>query len=91
VTGDAPADREKRLKEEIDLSSVEALVVGHHGSKSASCEEYLGAIGGRCALISVGKNTYGLPNAEILERLERFGYTVSRTDTDGTVEIRVHG
>lgn len=91
VTGDAPAEREKKLIGEFDLSIVDALVVGHHGSKSASCEAYLDAIGGRRALISVGNNNYGLPSAEILERLARFGYTVSRTDTDGTVEIRVNG
>ena len=91
VTGDAPAERERKLTEEFDLSLVDVLVVGHHGSKDASCEEYLDAIGGNRALISVGKNNYGLPSAEILERLERFGYTVSRTDSDGTVEIRVHG
>ena len=82
---------ERKLTEEFDLSLVEVLVVGHHGSKDASCEEYLDAIGGNRALISVGKNNYGLPSAEILERLKRFGYTVSRTDSDGTVEIRVHG
>ena len=91
VTGDAPAEMERKLTEEFDLSLVEVLVVGHHGSKDASCEEYLDAIGGNRALISVGKNNYGLPSAEILERLKRFGYTVSRTDSDGTVEIRVHG
>ena len=91
VTGDAPAEREKKLTEEFDLSLVDVLVVGHHGSKSASCEEYLAAIGGDRALISVGKNNYGLPSTEILERLKRLGYTVFRTDTDGTVEIRVHG
>ena len=91
VTGDAPQEREKKLIEEFDLALVDVLVVGHHGSKNASCEEYLSAIGGDRALISVGKNNYGLPSTEILERLERFGYTVSRTDTDGTVEIRVHG
>lgn len=91
VTGDAPAERERKLTEEFDLSLVDVLVVGHHGSKDANCEEYLDAIGGNRALISVGKNNYGLPSTEILERLERFGYTVSRTDTDGTVEIRVHG
>lgn len=91
VTGDAPAAREETLVKEIDLSRVDALVVGHHGSKSASSEAYLAAIGGRSAIISVGKNNYRLPSGEVLERLKSFGYTVYRTDTDGDVEIRIHG
>ena len=66
-------------------------MVGHHGSKSASSEAYLAAIGGRSAIISVGKNNYRLPSGEVLERLKSFGYTVYRTDTDGDVEIQIHG
>ncbi|MBR0208080.1 MAG: DNA internalization-related competence protein ComEC/Rec2 [Oscillospiraceae bacterium] len=91
ITGDAPASKEKELVEKTELSSIEALVVGHHGSKSASCEEYLSALAGGKAIISVGKNNYGMPAAEVLERLETFGYTVYRTDLDGSVEIRVDG
>ncbi len=91
ITGDAPASREKALTQHTDLSGIEAVVVGHHGSRSASSEEYLSAVSGETAIISVGKNSYGLPSPEVLERLARFGYTVKRTDTDGNVEIRIHG
>lgn len=91
TTGDAPAAREAELVRMIALQEIDALIVGHHGSKSASCEEYLSALGGRRAIISVGKNGYGLPSPEILERLRSFGYTVSRTDQDGTVELRING
>jgi threonine dehydrogenase-like Zn-dependent dehydrogenase len=42
-------------------------------------------------IISVGKNNYGLPATEVLERLKAFGYTVYRTDLDGNVEIRIDG
>ena len=91
VTGDAPSSREEALIGQKDLSGIEALVVGHHGSKSSSCEEYLRAVSGGTAIISVGKNNYGLPSPEVLERLSAFGYTVFRTDLDGNVEIRVNG
>ena len=91
VTGDAPAAAEEKLVRECDLAQIDALIVGHHGSKNASCEAYLEAIGGRRAIISVGKNSFGHPASETLERLKAFGYTVSRTDTDGTVEIRIDG
>lgn len=91
VTGDAPASREMLLAENASLSGVDALIVGHHGSKSSSCEEYLAAISGEKAIISVGENRYGLPAPEVLERLAEFGYTVYRTDRDGSVEIRIDG
>ena len=91
VTGDAPASIEKELIRRADLSGIEALVVGHHGSKSSSCEEYLAAVSGKTAIISVGMNSYGLPAPEVLERLGSLGYTVFRTDKDGSVEIRIDG
>ena len=91
VTGDAAAEMEEALAKKLDLSGIDAVVVGHHGSKDAGSEIYLNAIGGRTAIISVGKNNYGLPSGEILERLAGIGYTVYRTDDDGDVEIRLHG
>lgn len=91
VTGDAPAAREKELARSVDLSGIEAIVVGHHGSKSSSSEKYLAAVSGETAIISVGKNSYGLPAPEVLERLVSFGYTVFRTDEEGSVEIRIDG
>lgn len=91
TTGDSPAEREEELTALAELSAVEALVVGHHGSKDASSERLLAEIGGGKAIISAGKNSYGLPAEETLERLARFGYTVLRTDLDGDVELRVYG
>ena len=91
ITGDAPASKEKELAALGDLSGIDALVVGHHGSKSSSCEEFLSEMAGGKAIISVGKNNYGMPATEVLERLKSFGYTVFRTDMDGNVEIRIDG
>jgi competence protein ComEC len=91
ITGDSPASKEKELAALGDLSGIDALVVGHHGSKSSSCEELLSEMAGGKAIISVGKNNYGMPATEVLERLKSFGYTVFRTDMDGNVEIRIDG
>ena len=91
ISGDAPEAKEKTLADRADLSGIEAVVVGHHGSKTSSCEEYLSEMAGGSAIISVGKNSYGLPSPEVLERLERFGYTVYRTDLNGNVELRIDG
>lgn len=89
ITGDSPLNIERKLVQQEDLSGIEVLVAGHHGSRYACAEELLKEAGGQLAVISVGYNTYGHPSEETLERLERNGYTVLRTDQNKTVELAV--
>ena len=64
--------------------------MAHHGSRYSSCEAFLRKMGGGTAVISCGrKNRYGHPAEETLERLEKNGYTVLRTDQNKTVELAV--
>lgn len=87
VTGDASAALERRwLLHALPMDS-ELLVVGHHGSKYASDPAYLRFTGADTAIVSVGYNSYSHPTQETLERLADAGYTVYRTDTDGTITI----
>ena len=79
---------ERELLREHALSGVEYLIVGHHGSRYSSSEELLRGIGADKAVVSVGYNPYGHPTEEVLERLALCGYTVYRTDLDGTLEFR---
>lgn len=89
ITADSYAEQERALLERPGLSDIELLLVGHHGSKYSSPEDFLSALDADCAVISTGYNTYGHPTREVLERLERCGYNTYRTDLDGTVEIRM--
>lgn len=89
VTGDVDEAAERKLLDEHELFGTELLVVSHHGSKDASSEELLRALGARQAVISCGLNSYGHPAAQTLERLAECGYTVFRTDEEGTVEVRI--
>ena len=91
VTGDINRSAERELLRAHELKDLELLVVGHHGSRYASSGELLGSIGADTAVISVGYNTFGHPTHETLERLNAYGYTVYRTDLNGTVEIRING
>lgn len=61
------------------------LKVAHHGSAYGSSEEFLQAVTPQEAAISVGKNSYGHPNPQTLERLRASGARVQRTDEAGTV------
>ena len=83
------AGYELALLEKYPIPDIEVLVVGHHGSKYSSCREFLAATRPEIAVISVGRNSYGHPASETLERLEEAGALVRRTDREGTITI--HG
>ena len=88
-TGDAGERAEPLLiarSGEVDL-----LKVGHHGSRTATTEEFLGRIAARAAVISVGTNTYGHPSAAATGRLRAHGIPVWRTDQDGEVTVTTDG
>jgi competence protein ComEC len=92
ITGDADSFVEKMLVKYRDIPDIEVLVVGHHGSKNSSCEEFLRATAPELAVVSAGAdNSYGHPAPEALERLEALGSQVHRTDEEGSVTIWVRG
>ena len=93
LTGDSPVSIEKELVEKMkDKLDVEILQVGHHGSKSSTSQVWLEATSPEIAVIQVGKdNRYGHPNQEVLERLEKYGIKILRTDQDGDIKFLSDG
>ena len=85
VTGDAGAQTEKQLLRRAALPREELLVVGHHGSRSATSEALLRRTMPVNAVVSVGGNSYGHPTQEVLDRLAACGTAVYRTDKCGNV------
>ena len=85
-TGDASSKIEKEIiKENID---VDVLKVGHHGSKSSTCEQFVKEITPKYGIISVGKNYYGHPNKEVLDILDKYDVKTYRTDINGTIRFK---
>jgi competence protein ComEC len=94
LPGDAEKQAEREILAESPAGSLRAdvLKVGHHGSKNSTTEEFLAAVHPRVAVISAGAdNPYGHPSPELLERLEKAGVRVLRTDRDGAVHILTDG
>lgn len=85
-TGDAGEETEARILSFLP-GPVDVLKVGHHGSKFSSSEKFLSAVRPKVAVIEVGKNTYGHPTAEALNRLGSAGARVFRTDRDGLIKL----
>lgn len=73
------------------VGRVAVLKVGHHGSASASGEEWLRSVRPRVCVISVGPNRFGHPASLTLWRLRQAGCAVYRTDRDGTIEVATDG
>lgn len=85
ITGDLPQAAEERLLQREALPDIEVLIAGHHGSKHSTGEAFLAAVRPETAVISVGRNHFGHPAQEVLDRLSDAGAKVYRTDRDGTI------
>jgi competence protein ComEC len=90
MAGDLPTDHEDELARNFDLSGVDVLKVGHHGSHTSTSAFFVGELNPDVAVISVGKgNKYGHPHADTLKNLE--GREVHRTDEEGEIRLITDG
>ena len=86
--GDAGIVKEKDILEKYNMSNIDVLKVGHHGSKTSSSKKFIDEINPKYGVISVGKNNkYGHPNKEILNTLSNS--KIYRTDEDGSIMFKI--
>ena len=86
--GDASQEREKDILEKYNLTYIDFLKVGHHGSNTSSSKVFIDSINPKYSLISVGKNNrYGHPNKEVLNNLENS--KIYRTDKNGSILFKI--
>ena len=91
LEGDAEKAVERRIARLHPLHA-DLLKVGHHGSATSTTPEILAAAKPAFAVISVGFHTsYGLPKADVLERLQSAGVHIYRTDLNGAVTFYLDG
>lgn len=86
MCGDAEAISEKAMTAGNVELDADVLKLGHHGSSTSSCDEFLRAVDPEYAVISCGQNnSYGHPHRETMEKLQSMGISFFRTDEQGTV------
>ncbi len=86
LAGDIERAAEVSLIEKQIRTNV--LLVPHHGSRTSSSAEFVAAVAPRWAVVAAGyRNRFGHPAREVLERYERAGIGVLRTDRDGAVSV----
>ena len=86
--GDASSTTEKEILDKYNISNIDVLKVGHHGSKTSSSEEFIKEMNPKYSIISIGRNNrYGHPNKEVLNTLE--DSKIYRTDQDGSIMFKI--
>jgi len=92
MCGDIESDVEYNiLRERFDLKS-DVIKIPHHGSSTSSTMKFLERVKPKIAIIEVGQgNRFGHPQKEVLERLEKTGAKIYRTDLNGTIELITDG
>ena len=92
LTGDIEELGELNLLAGNFASADTVLKVAHHGSKTSTGERFLARTRPAFAVVSSGyRNPFGHPHASVIERLERSGAKILRTDRDGLVAVATDG
>ena len=92
--GDLTAEKEIEMISALSvgdralISGISVLKVGHHGSNTSSCPEFLSEISPAHAILSFGAgNEYGHPHHAVISSLEDIGSKVYKTGELGTIIV----
>lgn len=92
LTGDLPSTHEGELIGKTLPRKLTIYKAGHHGSKYSSGEQLLSYIRPEYTVISAGRdNTYGHPNHEAVERLQKYTKEIISTIDRGTISFLLDG
>ena len=76
-------DLERQEEAKRKWNEVDVLKAGHHGSNTSSSQEFLNQVKPKYVFVSAGKNNkYRLPNVKAMERIEKTGAKIFRTDVN---------
>ena len=93
LTGDIEKRAETRLLQQYpDGLHADLLVAPHHGSKSSSSPAFVGAVDPEYVVFTAGyRNRFHHPHPAVIERYQRQGATLLRSDLDGAIAIELDG
>ena len=84
--GDAQKEEEKYIAKCKGIENCDIIKIAHHGLSSSSAKGLLKAAGAKVAVIACDGSES--PDKSVVERLEKLGITIYRTDMDGTIVIK---
>ena len=88
-TGDIEAEMEQLILEEELSVPIDILKVAHHGSRFSTTEEFLDRFSPKIAVIQVGRNSFGHPHPQVLDRLNHRNIKVYRNDQQGAIHMMI--
>lgn len=90
-TGDIEREGEEIFLREHKEIDCDILKVSHHGGKNGSSKQFIDALSPEAAVISVGRNNYGHPSHDVLNRLTSAGAKIYTTIEKGAVITESNG
>ncbi|MBP3691620.1 MAG: MBL fold metallo-hydrolase [Clostridia bacterium] len=91
LMADAEEYTERYLIGKYENLQCDVLKIGHHGSNTSSSRAFIKSVLPKYAAISCGdKETYGHPSDEVLQRLNKYGARVLRTDIHSDIYFYVN-
>lgn len=92
LTGDAEHDSEAAMCASGNDLECDVLLLGHHGSATATSWGFLEKTVPQYAVISCGAdNQYGHPDKDTLDKLQAMDIQLYRTDLQGTITVQSDG
>lgn len=90
-TGDADKEVEEDILKANLSVDAEILKIGHHGSYTATSNEFLSKVSPQYAIISCGEdNKYGHPHIETIDKLNKNKIKFYRTDLNHTIKLSIN-
>ncbi len=89
LTGDIESEAEGIVSKYIEHTDI--LLVPHHGSKTSSTSEFVNNSSPSIAVMSYGKNNYGIPSKDIISRYEDKGSNILSTFKHGEINFILKG
>ncbi|SDH45275.1 MBL fold metallo-hydrolase [Alteribacillus bidgolensis] len=90
LAGDATVVNEKDMMKKYDLES-DIIKVAHHGSLTSTGSEFIEKVDPEIAIIPFDKkNTFGHPNASVVNRLRNTGADIYTTEHSGHILVSLY-
>ncbi len=91
LTADIDRKVEGQVLERYQQLEADFLKVAHHGDATSTGSDFISAVKPREAVIQVGENRSGQPSLDVVQRLEKSGARVWRTDRHGHISLVTDG
>lgn len=91
LTGDISTKVERELIQGGLLPDIDILKIAHQGSRTSTSQSLIDVTQPEVGIISVGRNKFGHPHMEVIDRLQQSNVHLYRTDENGTIEVVTDG